>query len=185
MLLLRKEKKRQMSDFQQKLKDIKAIVFDVDGVLSGNCMVLHPDAEPLRTANVKDGYAMNQAIKRGLILGSITGGRSESVRIRYEGLGLKDVYLGASIKIDTFGEFLQKHGLKAEQVLYMGDDIPDYEVMQAAGLSACPADAVNEIKGISDYISPYAGGQGCARDVIERTMKAQGLWMNGREAFGW
>ncbi len=174
-----------MSDFLQKLKNIKAIAFDVDGVLSTSCMVLHPDAEPLRTANVKDGYAMQLAVKKGLILSIITGGKSETVRMRYEGLGLKDVYMNASIKINTFNEFLTKNNLKAEEVLYMGDDIPDYEVMKAAGLAACPADAAEEIKAIADYISPYAGGQGCARDVVEKTMKAQHIWMDGKEAFGW
>ena len=121
----------------------------------------------------------------GLILAIITGGRTESVRKRYEGLGLKDVILGAAVKIKTYEELKQKYGLKDEEILYMGDDIPDYEVMQHCGLPCCPADAAPEIKEISKYISHKNGGMGCGRDVVEQVLKAQGLWMHNSKAFGW
>src|SRR5665647_1197242 len=147
-----------MSTIPHNLSTIKAVVFDVDGVLSANTIPLYPNGEPMRTANIKDGYAMNLASKKGLILGIITGGRTESVRIRFENLGVQHVYMDAHDKKVQFADFLQKTGLKAEEVAYMGDDIPDYEVMLLVGLSACPADAAPEIRAISKYIShKYAG----------------------------
>jgi len=174
-----------MSTIPHNLTTIKAVVFDVDGVLSANTIPLYPNGEPMRTANIKDGYAMNLACKKGLILGIITGGRTESVRIRFENLGVQYVYMGAHDKKVQFADFLQKTGLKAEEVAYMGDDIPDYEVMLLVGLSACPADAAPEIRSISKYISHKHAGEGCARDLLEQIMKAQGLWMTDSEAFGW
>jgi len=174
-----------MSTIPHNLTTIKAVVFDVDGVLSANTIPLYPNGEPMRTANIKDGYAMNLASKKGLILGIITGGRTESVRIRFENLGVQHVYMGAHDKKVQFADFLQITGLKAEEVAYMGDDIPDYEVMMLVGLSACPADAAPEIRSISKYISHKNAGEGCARDLIEQIMKAQGLWMTDSEAFGW
>jgi 3-deoxy-D-manno-octulosonate 8-phosphate phosphatase (KDO 8-P phosphatase) len=174
-----------MSTIPHNLSTIKAVVFDVDGVLSANTIPLYPNGEPMRTANIKDGYAMNLACKKGLILGIITGGRTEAVRIRFENLGVQYVYMGAHDKKVQLADFLQKTGLKAEDVAYMGDDIPDFEVMQLVGLSACPADAAPEIRGISKYISHIKAGEGCARDLIEQILKAQGLWMTDAEAFGW
>ena len=172
-------------NFSEKLKTIKAFVFDVDGVLSRNDISLSTDGEPMRTANIKDGYAMQLAVKKGYVLGIITGAITENIRVRYERLGLKDIYLGASDKIVYLNDFLQKNNLKAENLLYMGDDIPDYEVMSAVGVAVCPSDAAEEIKSVSCYISPIEGGKGCVRDVIEQTLKVQGKWFDGKEAFGW
>ena len=128
---------------------------------------------------------MQHAVKCGLILAIITGGRTEAVRIRYEGLGLKDVVLGASVKIKTYNELKEKYGLKDEEIAYVGDDIPDYEVLNTCGLPCCPADAAPEIKAICTYISHKDGGKGCCRDILEQILKAQDLWMHNSTAFGW
>lgn len=167
------------------LKKIKAVAFDVDGVLSDNNVMLFDDGQPCRTANIKDGYALQLAVKTGLHVAIITGGRSEAVRLRYEGLGITDVYLAAGIKILRFREWLEKYNLRPEEVAYMGDDIPDYEVMRTCGLPCCPNDAAEEIKAIARYVSPYGGGKGCARDLLEQVMRARGLWMADERAFGW
>ena len=167
------------------LTKIRAMFFDVDGVLSCETITMHPNGEPMRTVNIKDGYAMQYAVKCGLILAIITGGRTESVRRRYEGLGLKDVVLGAAVKVHTYEQLKEKYGLRDEEILYMGDDVPDYEVMRLCGLPCCPADACPEIKAISKYVSVRNGGMGCGRDFIEQVLKAQGLWMRDSRAFGW
>lgn len=167
------------------LKKIKALVFDVDGVLSQNNVSLSSDGMPLRTANIKDGYALQLAVKCGLKVAIITGGRSEAVRARYMGLGITDVFQGVSVKLTCYEDWLVANELQPEEVLYMGDDIPDYEVMQRCGCPCCPADAAAEIKQISTYVSPQQGGYGCGRDVIEQVLRAQGKWMADRHAFGW
>lgn len=167
------------------LSKIKAFAFDVDGVLSCNNVMLFEGAQPCRTANIKDGYAMQLAIKQGYDIAIITGGRSQAVRTRYEGLGIKDIFLGASVKIKVFNTWIHEKGLQSDEVIYMGDDIPDFEVMQQCGCPCCPNDAAYEIKQIARYISPVNGGNGCARDIIEQVMRAQGKWMTGTEAFGW
>lgn len=168
------------------LTKIKAIAFDVDGVLSTNNVLLSDlESQPIRTANIKDGYAMQLAVKSGLLLCIITGGKSEAVRRRYVGLGLQDVYLSVAVKLECFKQWMSQHGLRPEEVIYMGDDIPDYEVMRLCGCPCCPADAADEIKRASLYVSPRGGGQGCARDVVEQVLKAQGKWMSSAEAFGW
>ena len=167
------------------LTKIKGLVFDVDGVLSRETISMYPSGEPMRTVNIKDGYALQLAVKAGFHVAIITGARTEAVKVRYNGLGIKDVYVGASIKRDCFEELLLMYDMKPEEVLYMGDDIPDYEVMKMCGLPCCPADAAVEIKEISRYISPICGGEGCGRDVIEQVMRAQGKWMDEANAFGW
>ncbi len=173
-----------MSNINYDLQQIKGIVFDVDGVLSADCIPLHPSGEPMRMVNIKDGYALQLAAKCGYQLGIITGGFTNAVRIRFEMLGFQHIYMKSSIKKIDFADFMEKTGLQPEEIAYVGDDIPDYEVMQMAGLPVCPADAAPEIKAIARYISHKRGGEGVGRDVIEQIMKAQGRWMNG-EAFGW
>jgi 3-deoxy-D-manno-octulosonate 8-phosphate phosphatase (KDO 8-P phosphatase) len=159
-------------------------VFDVDGVLSGNMIPLYPDGDPMRTVNIKDGYAIHLAVKKGFTLGIITGGYTDAVRVRFERLGVQHIYMGSSVKKVDFADFLAKTGLRPEAVAFVGDDIPDYEVMQLVGLPAAPADAAPEVKEIATYVSPMRGGEGVARDIIEQVLKVQGLWMD-EEAFGW
>ena len=174
-----------MQNFKQLLRQVKAFAFDVDGVLSSDSIPLSPEGEPMRVINTKDGYALKQAVVCGFPVAIITGGNTLAVRKRFESLGIQDIYMGSSYKLDRLKDFMKKYELKAEEILFMGDDIPDYEVMKLAGLPVCPADAAPEIKAISCYVSDKNGGHGCGRDVIEQVLKAQGHWMNGQEAFGW
>jgi 3-deoxy-D-manno-octulosonate 8-phosphate phosphatase (KDO 8-P phosphatase) len=173
-----------MNNFKEGLKDIKAFAFDVDGVLSRPEVYLHPSGELMRSMNTKDGYALQYAVKRGYPIAIITGGKSENVALRFKGLGITDIYLGSAFKPDDFQDFLFKYGLEAKEVLYMGDDLPDYEVMQKSGVPCCPADAVEEIKSVAHYISPIKGGMGCVRDVVEQVLRLHGRWMDG-ESFVW
>ncbi len=167
------------------LTKIKGFAFDVDGVLSTNNVVMVSGENFPRSANIKDGYVLQLAAKYGFHLAIITGGRSEAVRARYEALGVQDLYLGSSMKIHQFREWMELRGLQPEEVLYMGDDIPDYEVMQACGCPCAPKDAAPEIRQLARYVSDKTGGNGCVRDVIEQVLKAQGKWMSDKTAFGW
>ena len=155
---------------------ITTFVFDIDGVLTDGGLLLMEDGHLLRTMNIKDGYAMQLAVKKGYKIWIISGGKCEAARLRFNKLGIDEVHIG----IDNKKEFLQEMAaaLKVpnDQMLYMGDDIPDYAVMQICGLPCCPNDAVPEIKQISKYISPYTGGKGCVRDVIEKVLKLNGHW---------
>ena len=174
-----------MSSIDYDLTKIKAFVFDVDGVLSNEFVPLYPNGEPMRTVSLKDGYALQLAVRKGFHVGIITGGYTEAVRIRFSTLGIAHIYMRSAVKIKDYTDFLEKTRLSNDEVLYAGDDIPDYEVMSVAGLPVAPADAAPEIKQVARYISHRKGGEGVARDVIEQTMRAQGLWMCGKEAFGW
>lgn len=167
------------------LKKIRAIIFDVDGVLSRSTINLHPSGDPMRTVNIKDGYAIQLAMKQGLRIVILTGAWTESIRIRYERLGVEDIYLKCAVKIKTYEEFKAKYGYNDDEVIYMGDDIPDYEIMRRVGCPVCPKDACSDIKSISIYISNVDGGMGCGRDVIEQVLRAQGKWLNDAKAFGW
>ena len=173
-----------MSSINYDLRKIRGFIFDVDGVLSKDVKPLHPNGDPMRTVNIKDGYALQLAVKKGYQVAIITGGYTDSVKMRFERLGVKYIYMRSSVKMKDYTDFMNRTGLKPEEVLYAGDDIPDYEVMKLVGLPVAPADAASEIKDISLYISSKNGGEGIARDVIEQTMKTQGTWLTG-EAFGW
>jgi 3-deoxy-D-manno-octulosonate 8-phosphate phosphatase (KDO 8-P phosphatase) len=173
-----------MSSINYDLRKIRGFIFDVDGVLSKDVIPLHPNGDPMRTVNIKDGYALQLAVKKGYQVAIITGGYTDSVKMRFERLGVKHIYMRSSVKMKDYIDFMNRTGLKPEEVLYAGDDIPDYEVMKLVGLPVAPADAASEIKDISLYISSKNGGEGIARDVIEQTMKTQGTWLTG-EAFGW
>ncbi len=167
------------------LKKIKSIIFDIDGVLSAETISLHPNGEPMRTVNIKDGYAIQLAQKLGLKIAILSGGNTKSVRLRYEHLGVQDIYMQCAVKIKVYDEFLAKYGLSDDEIMYVGDDIPDYEVMKRAGCPCCPADACADIKDISIYISDRNGGYGCGRDVIEQVLRAQDKWLKNANAFGW
>ena len=157
-------------------KPIKTFIFDIDGVLAIDTMIVMPDGELIRSMNSKDGYAMQLAIKKGYNIIIITGGNSEAVKQRLIKLGVKDVFLGVHNKEKLLQEYAEQQSLLLSQMLYMGDDIPDYMAMQLVSLPCCPADAVPEIKQICKYISPYNGGYGCGRDVIEKVLKLNGHW---------
>ena len=173
-----------MSAIDYDLNKIKGVIFDIDGVLSTECIPLHPSGEPMRCINTKDGYAMQLAVKKGLQLAIITGGYAEAIQMRFEGLGCQHIYMRSKVKMVDFEDFMNKTGLEPEELAYVGDDIPDYEIMKIVGLPACPADAVPEIKAISKYISTKEGGHGVGRDIIEKILKVQGKWMQD-DAFGW
>lgn len=167
------------------LTKIKALAFDVDGVLSAETITMDANGVPLRTVNIKDGYAIQLAVKMGLHIAIITGAKVDAVRVRYQGLGVPDVHLGCSVKMPVYESFLQKYGLTDEEVLYMGDDIPDLEVMRRCGCPCCPADAAPEVISASVYISHLRGGYGCGRDVVEQVLRAQDKWLSDEKAFGW
>ena len=167
------------------LTKIRAIIFDLDGVLSASTISLGMDGSPLRTVNIKDGYAIQLAMKMGLRIAILSGCKIEAVRHRYEGLGMEDIFLGAAVKIQVYEQFMEKYGLKDDEVMFMGDDIPDLEVMRRVGCPVCPADACSEVKVVSLYVSQQKGGYGCGRDVIEQTLKAQDKWLSDERAFGW
>lgn len=172
-----------MANFKERLKHIRAFAFDVDGVFSGN-IFLSSSGEQLRTMNIKDGYAVQLAIKKGFPIAIITGGFSEGIRIRFEGLGVKDIYMKSCNKTNDFNDFISKYTIEPETVLYMGDDLPDYEVMKKVGVPVCPSDAAEEIKALSQYIATAKGGEGCVREVIEQVLRAQEKWMD-KDAFIW
>lgn len=176
-----------MSTINYDLKRIKALLFDVDGVLSANVIPMSPEGEPMRTVNIKDGYALHLAAQQGVLLGIITGGKTEAVRKRFRALGLADenIYMGSAVKINDYMDFRNRHGLSDDEILYVGDDIPDLEVMRRCGLPCCPKDAAPEIKAVSRYISYADGGYGCGRDIVEQFLKVHGLWMADEKAFGW
>ena len=159
------------------MNDITTFVFDVDGVLTDGSVFVNTTGEMLRTMNIRDGYALKAAVDNGYNVCIISGGSNEGVRVRLRNLGITDIHLGTPDKVATFDEYTDVYSILPEQVLYMGDDIPDYHVMQLVGLPTCPQDACPEIKGISKYISHQNGGKGAVRDVIEQVMKVQGKWM--------
>ena len=167
------------------LTKVTTVIFDVDGVLSSSTIPMSADGEPMRTVNIKDGYAIQLAVKMGLRLCIITGGKDDAIVARYSKLGMTDIFMACGVKIDRYREYLQQHGLTNEEVMYVGDDIPDLEVMRECGCPCCPKDACQDVKDVSTYVSPYNGGQGCARDILEQLMRSKGLWLCSAQAFGW
>jgi 3-deoxy-D-manno-octulosonate 8-phosphate phosphatase (KDO 8-P phosphatase) len=167
-----------MPEIKKMLHLVKAFAFDVDGVFTNGAVMLHPGGEFIRMMNIKDGFAVQHAIKMGYPIAIITGGFSKMVRKRFLSLGVRDIFMKSSNKIVALESFMSRHHLAPADVLYMGDDLPDYEVMKKAGFSACPADAAEEIRQLSHYTSHKNGGEGCVRDIIEQVMRLQGKWMN-------
>jgi 3-deoxy-D-manno-octulosonate 8-phosphate phosphatase (KDO 8-P phosphatase) len=167
-----------MPDIKNQLNQVKAFAFDVDGVFTNGTVLLHPGGEFIRMMNIKDGFAIQHAVKMGYPVAIITGGYSKMVRKRFEYLGVKDIYMKSGNKIPAFQAFSTKYKLDPVSILYMGDDLPDYEVMKIAGFAACPSDAATEIKEISAYISHRNGGEGCVRDIVEQVLRLHNKWMN-------
>ena len=165
-----------MAFFKEDLMKVSAFIFDVDGVLSQECIIIDANGEMLRTANTKDGYALQYAIKKGYPVAIITGGFSDAVEKRYRGLGLQDIYMASKNKMKDFEDFITKYDLNPDEIMYMGDDLPDFEVMKRVGVPTCPANAVEQIKSISNYISDKEGGFGCVRDVVEQVLRAHEKW---------
>lgn len=165
-----------MTFFKERLKSIKAFIFDVDGVLSMDTSPLDENGDPMRTANVKDGFAIRYALKSGFRMAIITGANTQSVKLRYKKLGVEHIYLNSFEKTACLDDFLAKTGLQKSEILYMGDDLVDFPVMKEVAVPVCPSDAVPEIKAISLYISDRKGGEGCVRDVIEQVMRSQQKW---------
>lgn len=155
---------------------ITTFVFDVDGVLTDGTLILLPGGEMARTMNIKDGYALQLAVKKGYHVVIISGGLSSLVQERLEKLGVKHIYMAVKDKRQVLTQWMQTHGVKPGQVLYMGDDVPDVAPMELVGLPCCPADACVEVQAISRYISPLKGGDGCGRDVIEKVMRLHQKW---------
>lgn len=162
--------------YKQLLPNITTFIFDVDGVLTNGMLTIMPDGELVRHMNVKDGYAMKTALNKGFKVCIISGGTNQAVKSRLAALGIRDIYLGAHNKIEQYKEIQLKYNLTAEEVLYMGDDIPDIPVMQKVGMATCPNNAVPEVQKTAKYISNIKGGEGCVRDVIEQVLKVQGKW---------
>ena len=173
-----------MAGYKNLLKSIKAFAFDVDGVFTDGLVYLFPGDEFVRSVNIKDGYAVQHAVKMNYPIAIISGGNSEGVVERFRKLGVTDIYMGSSNKWDQYEDFRMKYGFENSEILYMGDDIPDYEIMKAAGVATCPKDAATEIKEVAAYVSDRKGGEGCVRDVIEQVLRLNDDWL-GDNSFEW
>ena len=172
------DKTPNMANYKEKLPGITTFIFDYDGVMSDGKVWIVNEEQQIRNANVKDGYALHHAVKKGYRVAVISGGNGISIQARMAFLGVKDVFTRVAYKKARFEEYLRENNLRPEEVLYMGDDIPDYEVMKMAGVSACPADAAVEIQEVADYISHKKGGDGCVRDIVEQVMRVRGDWFD-------
>jgi len=173
-----------MANFKEDLVNVKAFIFDIDGVLSTQTIALNAFGIPNRTVNLRDGYAIQLAVRKGYNICVISGSSSKEYRKRLKLLGVKDIYLNSKSKLEHFNSFLKKYNLRKSDVLFMGDDIPDYEVMKEAGLPVCPSDADSEIRQVASYVSDKKGGEGCVRDVIEQVLRLHNKWMDS-DAFTW
>ena len=164
---------------------IRGVVFDIDGVLSPSMIPLGADGNPCRMANVKDGYALQLAVRKGLKIAVISGACGDGLEQRFHNLGIRDVYLKAGVKKELFLNWIKEHGLEASEVAYVGDDVPDSECMEIAGLAVAPSDAAVDIIDIAGYVSPVNGGHGVARDLLEEILRARGEWPKCDKAWGW
>jgi len=173
-----------MSNYKALLTGVNTFMFDYDGVMTDGRVILQHDDPPLRTANVRDGYVLQLAVKMGYNVVVISGGFSRSMDNRFDTLNIKDAFTGVKNKVAVFKKYIKERNINPENVVYMGDDIPDIPVMKMVGIPVCPADAAEEVKEVSTYISDKKGGEGCVRDIIEQVMKVQGKWMTP-EAFTW
>ncbi len=173
-----------MTNYKENLKNIDTFIFDYDGVLTDGTLLISSDGQMLRTANVRDGYALQLAKKLGYRIIVISGGTFEGVKMRFKALKIDEVYLGVTDKYKFFKEYISEQNINPENILYMGDDIPDIETMRHVGVATCPADAAEEVKAIAHYISANNGGRSCVRDIIEQVLKLHGKWMNN-EALNW
>ena len=166
-------------------KKIKAIAFDVDGVLSPSTIPLGPDGVPLRMVSIKDGYALQHAVKKGLKIAIISGANTHAIDVRFRSLGIEDVFLGSAKKLPVFLEWLERLGLTPDEAMFVGDDIPDIPAMREAGIAVAPADAAQEVKDVAQYVSERDGGHGVAREMLEKVLNAHGWWLDDDHAFGW
>jgi len=165
-----------LENYKEKLVKISCFVLDVDGVLTNGSLILVPGGEQARVMHIRDGYAIQHAIKSGYRVLILSGGKSEEVRSRLKGLGVIDIEMNCDDKLNALIDYMAEYNLKKEEILYIGDDIPDLQAMKSCGMAACPADAAQEIKKICHYISPIRGGEGCVRDIMEQVLKVQGKW---------
>lgn len=172
-----------VQNYREKLKNVTTFIFDFDGVLSDGKIFVLADGDQIRGTHVKDGYALQYALKMGYRVAIISGGVSETMRLRFKNFSKMDIFLRVTHKLPVFEEYCKSKNIKPEETLYMGDDLPDFELMQRVGVKTCPADACEEIKAIAEYISFQKGGEGCVRDIIEQTLKAQGKWADERFAY--
>ncbi|MBL7922997.1 MAG: HAD hydrolase family protein [Bacteroidia bacterium] len=163
-------------NFKELLKKVRCFVFDVDGVLTDGSLLIQPDGSMFRTMNIKDGYAIQLAAKKGYFIFVISGSTPEGVAKRLERLGIDEVHIGIENKLSKLENLLLKHRISAGEVLYMGDDMPDLEVLKHCGIRTCPSDAVHQIREVCHYISMIPGGKGCVRDVIEQVLQLKGDW---------
>ncbi len=173
-----------IQNYKEQLGKTKTFIFDVDGVFTDNIVYLLPDGEQMRTANVRDGYAVQLAVKKGIQIFILSGGKNEAVRKRFEMLGVTEIHLGVSTKKVRLQEWIDQGLIDPSTTTYVGDDIPDYWVMQMVAMSCCPCDAAPEIRAIADYISPFKGGHGCVRDILEQSLKLKKFWLDD-ESTSW
>ncbi len=173
-----------MSNYKTLLTEVSTFMFDYDGVMTDGRVILQHDDPPLRTANVRDGFILQLAVKMGYNVVVISGGISRSMDNRFDTLNIRDAFTGVKNKLEVFEKYIKERNIDPEKVVYMGDDIPDIPVMKRVGVPVSPADAVEEVKEVSVYISDKKGGEGCVRDIIEQVMKIQGKWLTP-EAFTW
>lgn len=173
-----------MNGWEKRLGNVTTFIFDYDGVMTDGTVYMDSNGDPLRTSNVKDGYALQLASKLGYHVAVISGAVVTNITKRLNSLGVQDVFTGIPDKVVKLKAYMEQYGLQPEQIVYMGDDIPDLPVMRSVGVAACPADAAPEIRQICHFVSERPGGRGCVRDIIEQTLKVQGKWMTA-EAYSW